>query len=112
MQSKNVPKMTKNRSKHDPKSIRNGSGIDAKMMMDLRWHFGCILGILEAISELKKWGEGFQLANNGPSRPHGGGGGKPSWEGTGKERGSGAEDLHALRLSASADQGGIKKMGN
>ena len=86
MHPKNCPKTSKNGSKNDQKSIKNASKIDAKMMMDLRLHFGGILGVLEAILELKKWGDGFPVANSGPRRPHGGGGGKPSWEGTGQER--------------------------
>ena len=67
------------------------------MLMDLRWHFGGILGVLEAILALKKWGDDFQVANTRPSRPHGGGGGKPSWEGTGKERVSERSDWN-LRI--------------
>ena len=59
------------------------------MMMDLRWHFGGILGVLEATLGLKNRGGGFQLANNPPRRPHRGGEGgvNPSLEGAGRDRG-------------------------
>ena len=45
MQPQNVPKMNKDRSKNGPKSIRNRSEIDAKMMMGSKMVFWRHLGL-------------------------------------------------------------------
>ena len=67
MHPTNGPKTFKNGSENDPESIKHASEIDAKMMMDLRWHFGGILGVLGAILGPKKWDDGIWVANNGPT---------------------------------------------
>ena len=72
------------------KSIRNGSEIDAKMMIGSKMafgkHFGCLGGHLGTL----KMGRDFPSCEHpaGPTPPgRGRGGVNPSLEGTGRERG-------------------------
>ena len=80
--------------------------IDAKVIIGSKIAFWKHLGRLGSHLGAQKVGRGIPSCEKRaePTLPgRGRGGVNPSLEGTGREKGSGARDLHALRPRASAD---------